>query len=218
MSKFVSTTLEDRVTLVLREAGEVYGMWKRLEEETGIAAARWRKVYTAQQRPTPDMIEAISRHRPEFAFWIATGISDAANGHKAPLSALSFPEWRGVRASDKAAIDYFRASLDLLEALAVEGKTDGDRQEMRLEAFGRRRMKHHWWASPLATLASGLSLLGAYKELKRLHKLRESLRHPEPKSVGPSKRRRPEEGLLSERSDPSTQHLADGDLYWSPQP
>jgi hypothetical protein len=221
MSEIVSTTLEDRVTLVLREAGEVYGMWQRLEEKTGIAAARWRKAYTFQQRPTPDMVQAICRLRPELAFWIATGITDAENGHKAPASALAFPEWRGTRASDKAAIDYFRASLDLLEVLAAEGKTDSDRQEERLEAFGRRRMKHHWWASSLASVASALTLHGAYKELKRLRKLRESLRsqaQTKPARKGAA-RKSAEAGLpTEERVDPLTQHLDDSDLYWSPQP
>ena len=68
MSEIVSTTLEDRFTLVLREADNVYGTWRRLEDQTGVSAARWRKAYTAQQRPTPDMVQAICRLKPEFAF------------------------------------------------------------------------------------------------------------------------------------------------------
>ena len=114
----MSTTIEDRFVLVLRETGEPYGIWQRMEELTGIAAARWRKAYTYQQRPTPDMIQALCRLKPEYAFWIATGITDAEYGHKAPASALTFPEWSGDRASDEPARSYFHASLELLERLS----------------------------------------------------------------------------------------------------
>src|SRR5215217_9421432 len=117
----MSTTIEDRFVLVLRETGEPYGIWPRMEELTGVAAARWRKAYTYQQRPTPDMIQALCRLKPEYAFWLATGITDAEYGHKAPESALTFPEWRGDRASDEAARSYFHASLELLDRLSREG-------------------------------------------------------------------------------------------------
>lgn len=219
MSKIVSTTLEDRVTLVLREAGEVYGMWRRLEEQTGIAAARWRKAYTAQQRPTPDMVQAICRLRPQFAFWIATGITDAENGHKAPASALPFPEWRGTRASDQAAIDYFMASLGLLEVLAAQGKIKGDDQADRLEGFGLRRMKRHWMASPLATVADAISMQSAaYKDLKRLRKVRELLKSRDDANSAKRPRKARGSDLSEERVDPLTEHLSDSDLFWSHRP
>ncbi len=211
MSTVVSTTLEDRVILVLREAGEVYGMWQRLEDLTGVTAARWRKVYTAQQRPTPDMVQAICRLRPQYAFWVATGITDAEHGHKAPASALPFPEWRGVRASDQPAVDYFMTSLGLLDVLVDQGLTNGDDQAYRLEDFGLRRVKHHWSASPLAKVASEISGRStAYRELKRLRELRAV------PAKAPAKARLAEAGAA--RVDPLTHHMMESDLYWSPQP
>lgn len=211
MSTVVSTTLEDRVILVLREAGEVYGMWQRLEELTGVTAARWRKAYASLQRPTPDMVQAICRLRPQYAFWVATGITDAEHGHKAPASALPFPEWRGIRASDQAAVDYFMTSLGLLDVLAMEGLTNGEDQAYRLEDFGLRRIKDHWSASPLAKVASEIAgRSSAYRELKRLRELRAV------PAKAAAKARPADPG--TERVDPLTHHMMGSDLYWSPQP
>jgi len=213
-STSAATTLEDRFILVLREAGEVYGMWARLEELTGIVSARWRKGYTSQQRPTPDMVQALCRQRPEYAFWIATGITDAANGHKAPASALPFPEWRGACPSDSVAKDYFRASLDLLDTLAARGGLQQVDQAERREAFGLRPMNRQWWASPLAGVAAELADESpAYGELKRVCKLRDDLRS-RVKLTTAKKRSTPEESRL-QRVDPLTRHLHDGDLFWS---
>ena len=109
----MSTTIEDRVALVLRDDVQPYGYWTDLARATGVEATRWRKVYARTQRPTPDMIQALCRLKPEYAFWIATGITDAENGHTAPACALTFPEmprrhWRRPEASK-----YFRESLAL---------------------------------------------------------------------------------------------------------
>ena len=76
-------------------------------------------------------------------------------------------------------------------------------------------MKRYWWASPLSSVASSISQHStAYRELKRLRKLRESLRGTPtklPKELH-------QKGVPSERVDPLTQHLDDSDLYWSSQP
>ena len=164
----MSTTIEDRFVLVLRETREPYGIWQRLEELTGVAAARWRKAYTYQQRPTPDMIQALCRLKPEYAFWIATGITDAEYGHKAPASALPFPEWSGERASDEPARRYFHASLELLELLSQAGRVNVNNAEARLHAFGREWVSGHWLGSALVSSAYKLARQPQYEELKQL--------------------------------------------------
>jgi hypothetical protein len=60
------------------------GHFERLTEYTGTSTQRWRKVFHRRQRPTPDMIEALARLFPQYAFWIATGISDSGN-HQARM-------------------------------------------------------------------------------------------------------------------------------------
>jgi len=152
----MSTIIEGRVILVLRELGGTsgpwpklqHGFWGKLANQTGIVATRWRKAYTHQQRPTPDMIEALCRLKPEYAFWIATGITDAENGHKAPATALPFPEWRGECASDAAAVDYFKISLEILDLLALAARVDVEDPTARLDAFGCVLVRGTWQPSP----------------------------------------------------------------------
>jgi hypothetical protein len=50
-----------------------YGMFKALEERTGVPAYSWNNAARGRQRPTTEMIEWVCQTWPEFAFWIATG-------------------------------------------------------------------------------------------------------------------------------------------------
>jgi hypothetical protein len=63
------------------------------DPETGenrISAASWKNVWHGNQKPTIEMLEAISELHPEHAFWLLTGIDDSDYGHSAP-SGLGFP-------------------------------------------------------------------------------------------------------------------------------
>jgi hypothetical protein len=112
----MTTTIEDRMILLLNEQSRLApgederpkwalrgafgtllprpepgrGYLERLTEYTRISVQRWRKVFHRRQRPTPDMIEALARLFPHYAFWLVTGITDAANGHVAPDNAQTF--------------------------------------------------------------------------------------------------------------------------------
>lgn len=114
----MTTTIEDRMILLLNEQARLApsederpkgalrrafgtllprpesgrGYLERLTEYTRISIQRWRKVFHRRQRPAPDMIEALARLFPHYAFWLVTGITDAANGHVAPDNAQTFPE------------------------------------------------------------------------------------------------------------------------------
>ena len=152
----MSTTIEDRVVLVLRELttkGQ-YGCWQRLADQTDVVAARWRKVYTEQQRPTPDIIQALCRFAPQYAFWIVTGITDVEHGHKAPESALPFPEWRAERVSDKAADEYFKTSVKALELLSLAANVDVTDSQARLDAFGCVSVRDHRQPNPVVNAAA----------------------------------------------------------------
>lgn len=65
--------------------------WKQLEKTTGLSATKWRHVHAGVTRPSLEMLDALCRAFPQYAFWLATGISDETTGHLSPIRALAFP-------------------------------------------------------------------------------------------------------------------------------
>ncbi|MDA7087673.1 hypothetical protein PH586_14880 [Pseudomonas sp. SA3-5] len=55
--------------------------WVELAELTEIPATSWNKAFNGKQRPTAEMIQAVGRLWPEYAFWMITGVTDARHGH-----------------------------------------------------------------------------------------------------------------------------------------
>jgi len=76
-----------------------HGFWGRLGDYTGISSKRWRKVFAREQRITSDMLEALAKLFPTYAFWLVTGITDAINGHIAPENCTNLSRTRvfGIR-------------------------------------------------------------------------------------------------------------------------
>lgn len=138
----MSINIDDRLVLILKEqmtpleAEDIYrsegliasvlvmfsnrkfagrGFWEKLATKTGIASQRWRSVFMRRQKATPEMIEIIAKLWPKYAFFLATGITDTANGHTAPLSSFTFPEKSHVE--NYWANQYFEMSLNLLNKL-----------------------------------------------------------------------------------------------------
>ncbi len=167
----MSTTIEDRLILLLKEDGEHHGYWQSLEEVTGISAQRWRKAFARRQRPTTDMFAAICKLYPKYAFWLATGITDAVNGHVAPQTALTFPE--RLYSDGEATNDYFIQSLKLADKLYAEGNVDIEDEKQRMYAVERTHPLAHWIASPLIEKAYELSTSEEYKKLQKLWQQRE---------------------------------------------
>lgn len=91
------------------------GFWRRLSETTGISHKTWNNFFHGTQRSTPAMIETASKLWPQYAFWLVTGITDAANGHVAPEGEFTFPEVAMV--PDPWSNEYFRRSIQLLQLL-----------------------------------------------------------------------------------------------------
>ncbi len=65
--------------------------WKSLEEATGISKEKWRQYNRGSTKPSVEMLEALARHWPQFALWIATGVSDEKHGHFAPTPEFAYP-------------------------------------------------------------------------------------------------------------------------------
>jgi hypothetical protein len=53
------------------------------------------------------MIEALARRWPQYAFWLATGLTDAENGHTAPPDAWTSNEDKSPEETERAAVRYF---------------------------------------------------------------------------------------------------------------
>jgi hypothetical protein len=148
-----------------------HGFWRRLDALTGISTQRWRKVFLRRQRPTPDMIQALARMFPQHAFWLSSGITDAANGHIAPLTAQTFPE--RLYAEDTTATRYFRVSLTLLRALFEIGRVNPGDEKERMCAARRTCPLEHWHESPLGDTAYDIACSDEYMEAEKLWKARE---------------------------------------------
>lgn len=80
-------TLHDRVILLVRSlTSDSRGKpsWAALERASGISQKSWIKAANKQQRPTAEMIEALCRWQPRYAFWLVTGLTDVDAGHVCP--------------------------------------------------------------------------------------------------------------------------------------
>jgi len=96
-----------RVLSVIRATTTDRRRSKELEEETGIPDRSWKQVWNGRQRPTAHMIEALCRRWPEYAFWLATGITDERNGHTAPKGAWTCSQETSTERCEEAARNYF---------------------------------------------------------------------------------------------------------------
>ena len=96
--------------------------WKELETLTGIPAANWLAAVRNKQRPTADMIEAVARAWPQYAYWLVTGSTDARYGHVcadtyaqiARTGRQFYPELSTNAVASTAA--YLKLNLDLYRA------------------------------------------------------------------------------------------------------
>ncbi|MFS2214060.1 hypothetical protein ACCD08_06090 [Telluria sp. Tellsp104] len=96
-----------RVLSVIRSETSERRRLKELEEETGIPDRNWKQVWSGKQRPTAHMMEALCRRWPEYAFWVATGITDERNGHTAPKGAWTCSQAVSTPEAKEAARKYF---------------------------------------------------------------------------------------------------------------
>jgi len=200
----MSTTIEDRFTLILREQAtrhdeesanaeqslwsrvkmwrnppklNSFGMWETLNEWTGIPAQRWRSAYNKRQKPTLEMIEAVAHIWPQYSFWLVTGITDSTNGHTGPVTAFTFPE--RLYAQSPWAEQYFNESIELSKTLYKNAEIDTKNEKQRMFAVERTRPFAHWIASPLINTAHKLSTSTQYKELQKTWLRRENERPAE---------------------------------------
>jgi len=90
-------TIQERLRAVIEEETDERGRFAELEKLTQISANSWKSFWHGRQRPTCEMIEAACMRWPQYAFWLATGITDAKYGHVNHRGEASFPERRRAR-------------------------------------------------------------------------------------------------------------------------
>lgn len=200
-----------------------HGFWERLHGFTGISAQRWRKAFMRRQRATPDMIQAMAHAFPQYAFWIATGITDATNGHIAPANVQAFPE--RLHTEDAASTRYFRKALTLTRRLCTEGRTDTGRTGPHICALERTRASDHRqesaWCDAVHRISrseeyAGLELLWHEREKARRQRLTsiigKSRAAARPRAAGVTPRR----AATTVRVDPRSSHQERDDLFYRP--
>ncbi len=83
--------ITDRLLKIIENETDAKNRFKKLDEATDIAKDSWTAVWHRRQRPTAEMIEAIAKLWPDYAYWLATGDTEPEFGHIAPSNIES--EW-----------------------------------------------------------------------------------------------------------------------------
>lgn len=88
MAKVDAENIEDRLRILVKKVARTHCLWKEMEVLTGIPASSWVDFNRGKKRATATMIEAVSRKWPEYAFWLATGLTNYGGQHVAPEMAV----------------------------------------------------------------------------------------------------------------------------------
>jgi hypothetical protein len=73
-----------RLKLVILEKTEIKRRFPVLESLTKIPEETWRSWWRTGKVPKADLVEAACRIWPEYAYWVATGMTDIECGHNMP--------------------------------------------------------------------------------------------------------------------------------------
>ncbi|MFZ6876278.1 hypothetical protein ACO0LF_29800 [Undibacterium sp. Di27W] len=138
----VDKTLSDRLRLLIDAKADKRGKFAHLENLTSISSENWKSFYYNRQRPNVDMIEALAKLWPETAFWLATGITDAENGHIDPtdykvkdmqVNGLDTGEMAerhfARREKRRLSVNIFRYKIKELELQKQQGNLDGEKAD-----------------------------------------------------------------------------------------
>lgn len=217
-------TIDDRLWLLLKagvaERHTWKALWDWLGSHTAVSAGRWRNFYSGHQKAAAEMIEAAAKIWPQHAFWLATGISDVANGHVAPSTAFCFPEHSYL--PDEASRRYFTKSLEINEVLFSRSGIDASDDETRRASLERVNVFGTWTGSGIVQAAYSLAGKEIYTELRQDWEQRESEREAHLKSIRslkPAKSSDQTNGSIRLRvADERTSHQHDFDLFYAPRP
>jgi hypothetical protein len=104
-------TAKDRLKFLISQKTPERGRFTMLAELGGAPMESWKAFWHGRQRPTTDMLQAVARNWPEYAYWLATGGTDQQYGHRAPVGFDTYPE-PDMRPRERAA-DYLRLAVSM---------------------------------------------------------------------------------------------------------
>jgi hypothetical protein len=81
---FMQNTVAERTKIAIEILIPSTRRFKDLEELTTISSGTWRTWWTRGGKINGEMVEALARVWPQFAFWLITGWTDKNHGHIAP--------------------------------------------------------------------------------------------------------------------------------------
>lgn len=189
------------------------GFWKALAEGTDISADRWRKVFERKQRPTTDILGAIGKRWPQYAFWVISGITDAANGHIAPMTATTYPE--RAHLEDRHSTDYFRASIAVSEQLFQNENLEKVEFEDPIDLVERTKPFASYWEGAIANQAYDQASKEPYQILIKLWHERETHREQH-KALIINNKKRLKGGVPVLGNDPRTAHQNKFFIFYEP--
>lgn len=117
--KLLSYSIDIRLRFLINEVTRGRADWKALQHKTGVSAEKWRNFNRGATKSSSEMIEAVSKEWPQYAFWLVTGVSDEHHGHHAATPYLGFPRL-GSCPSEKSTEDatsYFRDCANAIEKI-----------------------------------------------------------------------------------------------------
>ena len=84
-------SITDRLMAILTAETDQRSRYKWLSETTGISKASWTAVGHRRQRPTCEMVEAVAKLWPRYAFWLVVGDLTSSGIHTAPDVIVKVP-------------------------------------------------------------------------------------------------------------------------------
>ena len=154
--------LRDRLNAITVHQLGGRGRFKELAEASRIGMDSWKNTWHKKQRPTTEMVQFVARAWPQFAFWLATGITDMAHGHQAPESSENFLETM-YRTRDSAE-PYFRRMIGLLES-RERGKPELATHFVELRELRMERESAEFSAAASNSMREAATLVLAAQEL-----------------------------------------------------
>ena len=134
--------LRERLKEVLEAETPARGRFSELERISAhdIPSDTWKSVWYGRQRPTAEMIELVCQTWPQYALWIATGVTEPTSGHEAPGLPGFDTQLQEQRAEHvyskqllKGKVWLFRKAVELMTHPHEEVITAEDAQKKALE-------------------------------------------------------------------------------------
>lgn len=126
--------LGNRLRYIIESRIPAKGRYNWLEEHTGIPRGTWQTLFRRpSSTPGGEVIQAVARLYPRYAFWLASGLTDQAYGHRMPRHPGSkcFPE-HDFHEDQKRFDDYFShcmaMQMKVYDASTPQGNLDEQKE------------------------------------------------------------------------------------------